>query len=179
MITIKHKSIKKIVLSALFLAIGMVLPLLTSQIKEIGDTLLPMHIPVLLCGVLCGAPYGMAVGITLPFLRSVTFGMPPIYPNAVWMALELATYGLTIGIIYKRLKIARIARIYISLISAMIAGRIIYGLTKWILMGIAGKTFTFALFISGAFIDSLPGIIIQLIAIPLLINLTNKKWVIK
>ena len=84
----------------MFLAIGMVLPTLTMQIKEIGDTLLPMHLPVLLCGLICGPWYGLVIGFMLPFLRSVIFGMPPIYPNAVWMALELAAYGAVIGLVY-------------------------------------------------------------------------------
>ncbi|MBQ2863785.1 MAG: ECF transporter S component, partial [Clostridia bacterium] len=73
----KKTKTQKIILSAMFLALGMTLPLLTSQIKEIGDTLLPMHLPVLLCGAICGWSYGGAVGLALPFLRSVTFGMPP------------------------------------------------------------------------------------------------------
>ncbi len=166
---------KKLVMTALFLTIGMVLPMLTSQIKEIGDTLLPMHIPVLLCGIICGAGYGAGVGMILPFLRSVTFGMPPLYPNAVWMALELCTYGAVIGSVYKRIKRDGLARIYISLVSAMICGRIVWGLTKWLLLGIAGKSFTLALFISGGFVDALPGIIIQLIIIPIIVNILEKK----
>lgn len=97
----KHK-IQKLVFAALCLSLGMTLPLLTSQMKEIGDTLLPMHLPVMLCGLMCGYQYGFVVGCCLPFFRSLVFGMPPIYPNAVWMALELATYGLTIGFIYNK-----------------------------------------------------------------------------
>lgn len=77
---------KKTVLSAVFLALGIGLPFLTGQIKEIGDTLLPMHLPVMLCGLVCGAKFGFAVGLILPFLRSVLTGMPPVYPNAVYMA---------------------------------------------------------------------------------------------
>ena len=92
-----NSTTKRTVLSAMFLALGMILPLLTMQIKEIGDTLLPMHIPVMLCGLICGYNYGFVVGLILPFLRSVIWGMPPIYPNAVWMALELCTYGFVIG----------------------------------------------------------------------------------
>lgn len=166
----KKTKTQKIILSAMFLALGMTLPLLTSQIKEIGDTLLPMHLPVLLCGAICGWSYGGAVGLALPFLRSVTFGMPPIYPNAVWMALELATYGLVIGAIYRKAKKKSIAKIYIALVSAMIAGRIVWGVSKWLLLGMAGKAFTLSTFIAGGFIDALPGIIIQLILIPIIIK---------
>ena len=115
----RNNSVKKMILSAVFLALGMVLPLLTGQIKEIGDSLLPMHLPVMLCGLLCGWQYGGFIGLVLPFLRSVTFGMPPIYPQAVWMALELCAYGTVIGLMYLLLKRKNILSIYISLITAM------------------------------------------------------------
>lgn len=171
----KKEKIQNLALAAMFLCIGLVLPLLTSQIKEIGDTLLPMHIPVLLCGLICGAEYGFIVGLVMPFLRSLLFGMPPIYPNAVWMALELATYGLVIGLLYPHLKHKKVIGIYVSLVSAMLAGRIIWGISKVILLGIQGKTWTFSLFIIGGFVDAFPGIILQLILIPGIMGLI-KKW---
>ncbi|MBQ1258575.1 MAG: ECF transporter S component, partial [Clostridia bacterium] len=77
-----RSNILKLTLSAMFMAIGLVLPLLTGQIKTIGNMLLPMHIPVMLCGLICGWYYGAAVGFILPILRSVTFGMPELYPSA-------------------------------------------------------------------------------------------------
>ena len=101
--------------------------------------------------------------------------MPPIYPNALWMATELATYGLVIGLIYSLFKNKNLKSIYISLISAMLSGRIVWGIAKTILMGIGGKSFTFALFITGGFIDALPGIILQLILIPLIMKIIIKK----
>ena len=119
------KTVKKMVLSALFLGVGLVLPLLTGQIKEIGDSLLPMHLPVMLCGLICGYKYGALIGLVMPFLRSVIFGMPPIYPNAVWMALELATYGLVIGLVYMTRKSDKLLWVYTALISAMLSGRIV------------------------------------------------------
>ena len=80
------KNNKKLVLSALFLAIALVLPFLTGQIPEIGSMLCPMHIPVLLCGFFCGWQYGLAVGFVAPLLRSFLFGVPYLYPMAVSMA---------------------------------------------------------------------------------------------
>ncbi len=171
----KKTNIKRIVLSAMFLSIGFVLPMLTGQLKEIGDSILPMHIPVMLCGVICGGNYGLIVGLLLPFLRSAFFGMPPIFPNAVWMALELATYGFVIGFIYSRFKSKNIASIYISLITAMLTGRIVWGISKAILLGVQGKGFGFSMFIAGGFIDAVPGIILQLILIPVIIEVLNKK----
>ena len=174
------KNLKKLTLAAMFLAIGIVLPLFTMQIKEIGDTLLPMHIPVLLCGILCGGQYGFAVGLMLPFVRSFLFSMPPFYPNAVWMAAELATYGLVVGVLYNKLKIKEIARTYVSLLTAMLAGRIVWGIAKTLLLFGTAKAFTFAAFITGGFIDALPGIILQLLLIPIIVKIVdggNKKMI--
>ena len=171
----QHKSKwHRAVLAALFLAVGLVLPLLTAQIKEIGDTLLPMHLPVLLCGLLCGPYYGMTVGALLPFLRSVTFGMPPLYPNAVWMALELATYGLVIGLVYVRLGKRHTGDVYVSLLTAMVVGRVVWGVAKTLLLGFAGKGFTLQMFIAGGVLDALPGIVLQLVLIPVLMAVARK-----
>lgn len=162
---------KKLVLSAVFLAVGAVLPLFTAQIKEIGDSLLLMHIPIMFCGVLCGARYGLTVGFILPFFRSVCFGMPPLFPNAVWMAMELATYGFVIGILYSVFKDKNILSLYFCLISSMVCGRIVWGISKLVLLSLNSKAFTFEMFLAGAFIDALPGIILQLILIPPVIKI--------
>ena len=173
------KKINKIALASMFLSIGFILPLFTSQIKEIGDTLLPMHIPVMFCGLICGANYGLIVGLILPFLRSVVFSMPPIYPNAVWMALELATYGFVIGLLYSHIRDKGLKSVYISLLSAMLIGRIVWGISKALLLGLGGKSFPFALFISGGFIDAIPGILLQLILIPTIMQIIKRKGATK
>lgn len=162
------------VLAAVLMAIGMVLPLLTAQIKEIGDTLLPMHIPVLLCGLLCGPVYGGAVGMMLPFLRSISFGMPPLYPNAVWMAFELATYGLVIGLIWRMRREHRMGWVYFSLVIAMVAGRCVWGITKATLLGLKGAPFTMEMFLGGAILDAIPGILLQLVLIPFIMELVRR-----
>lgn len=168
------KELKKLIYASLFLALGMVLPLLTAQVKEIGDSLLPMHLAVMLCGLVSGAGYGAAVGFIMPFLRSVTFGMPPIYPNAVWMAFELATYGFVIGFLYSKFGKKKLGWLYFSLVSAMLAGRVVWGIVKTLLLMSAGKAFTFETFIVGGFVDALPGIILQLILIPIIMTIINK-----
>ncbi|MBE6789554.1 MAG: ECF transporter S component [Ruminococcaceae bacterium] len=167
----QNTSLKKLILAALFLAIGAVLPLFTAQIKEIGDTLLPMHIPVMLCSLICGFKYGLSVGFILPFLRSLVFGMPPVYPNAVWMAFELAAYGFFLGFLYSRFKKQGIGQLYFSLISAQLLGRVVWAAAKAVLMGVAGKSFTFEAFLMGGFVDAFPGIILQLVLIPLIMSL--------
>lgn len=82
-----------LVLSALFLAIGFVLPFLTGQIPEVGSMLLPLHLPALICGFVCGWPWGLLVGFVLPIARSLLLGMPPLVPTALAMAFEMAGYG--------------------------------------------------------------------------------------
>ena len=166
-------STRKTIVAAMFLSLGIVLPFFTGQIKEIGDTLLPMHFPVMLCGLICGGKYGFAVGMILPVLRSLTVGMPPIYPNAVWMSVELATYGLVIGFLYFNYNKKQVWWLYCCLIISMICGRIAWGITKAVLLGFAGKALTFEAFIMGGIIDSFPGIILQLILIPLIIKLED------
>lgn len=170
----KRKHVVNLCLAALFLSVGIVLPLLTMNIKEIGDSLLPMHLPVMLCGIICNKKYGFAVGLTLPFMRSLIFSMPPLYPNAVWMAAELCAYGFIIGFVYELCKKKNLFTIYLSLISAMLGGRIIWGISKLLLLGLKGKAFTITAFITGGFIDAIPGIILQLILIPIIVVIIEK-----
>lgn len=170
----KMKSTQKLVLSALFFALGMVLPLLTGQIKEIGDSLLPMHLVVMLCGAICGWNYGLLIGMILPFFRSVFFGMPPLYPNAIWMALELATYGFVIGALYGRRKKYSVRYLFFCLICAMISGRIVWGVAKAILLGVANKPFGIKAFLVGGFLDAIPGLVLQFVLVPLILALIER-----
>ena len=131
----RNKKVMKIILSALFLALAYVLPFLTGQIPEIGSMLCPLHIPVLLCGFLCGWNWGLLVGIIAPLLRSVTLGMPPLFPTAVCMAFELAAYGAIAGWMHKKLPRKK-PYIYCSLLTAMLVGRLVLGRGNVCLHGI-------------------------------------------
>lgn len=166
----KNFSVKKLVLAGLFLALGLVMPFLTAQIPQIGSALLPMHLPVLLCGFVCGAPYGLIVGAIVPILRSVMFGMPPMMPTAFAMAFELAAYGAVTGLLHKLLfkKLKNIS-VYISLIGAMLAGRIVWGIVSFVIYSIMGNPFTWQIFAAGAFLNAIPGIILQIILVPILV----------
>ncbi len=110
----------------MFLALCMVLPLLTGQLKPIGKELCPMHLPVILCGFICGEWWGLAVGLVAPVLRSVIFGMPQFFPGAVAMSFELLTYGFVSGFLYRRLP-KKVFCTYIALICAMLSGRVVWG----------------------------------------------------
>ena len=156
-------STRKLTLSALFLALGLVLPLITGQIPQIGKMLLPMHIPVLLCGMVCGWPYGLAVGAVMPLLRGLLFGMPVLYPTGIGMAFELAAYGAVIGLLYAKLNKRGVAGVYMALVPAMLAGRAVWGVAQTVLLGLGGNGFTMQMFIAGAFATALPGIVLQLL----------------
>ncbi len=162
------KSTKKLVLAALFMALGLLLPFFTGQIPSIGNKLLPMHLPVLLCGFVCGWEYGLTIGFILPVFRSLLFGMPPMYPTAVAMSFELAVYGLVTGYLYTKLPKKNLSVIF-SLVTAMLCGRIIWGLVSVILYGLGGNSFAWKMFVAGAFFNAIPGIIIQLVIIPAII----------
>ena len=166
-------STKKLVVSALMLSMALVLPFFTGQIPEIGNMLLPMHLPVLLAGFIVGGPSAMMVGAVAPILRSVIWGMPPMFPKAIGMAFELAAYGFVSGMIYSKSK-KDTKSIFVSLIIAMLAGRVVWGVVSLALYGIMGNVFTIALFMTEAFINAVPGIIFQLIFIPLLVSALKK-----
>ena len=170
----KNSNIKNLALAAMFMALGLVLPFFTGQIPQIGKMLLPMHIPVLLCGLICGWKYGLAVGFVTPLLRSVIFGMPILYPMAIGMAFELMTYGFVIGFLYERSRWKCIFALYRCLIIAMLSGRIVWGIAQMVLLGVGQNGFTYQAFIAGAFLDAIPGIIIQLVLIPAVMVLLNK-----
>lgn len=166
---------KKLVYSAMCLTLCLVLPFLTGQIPEIGSMLLPMHIPVLLCGFLCGGGWGAAVGFCAPLLRFAIFSMPPM-PGCVSMAFELATYGLVVGLLHKKLG-KGMKGIYMSLICAMVAGRLVWGAAQMAIMGLNGGSFPFSAFVAGAFTSAIPGIVLQLVLIPVLVRALDKAGV--
>ena len=174
----KNSNLLKMTLSAFFLALAFVMPFLTGQIPEIGSMLCPLHIPVMLCGFICGAPWGPAVGFVAPLLRSLILGMPPLFPTAVCMAFELAAYGLVAGIMHKLLREKKIY-IYISLLVSMIAGRLVWGTAMFICMGINGDSFTFSAFLTGAVINAVPGIIVQIVLVPVVVMLLENNKTLK
>jgi riboflavin transporter FmnP len=163
--TPKSLQIKRLALSGLFLALGLLLPFLTGQIPQVGSRLSPMHIPVLLAGFLCGAPTALAVGFVTPLLRSLLFGMPPMMPTALAMAFELAAYGAAAGLISRALG-RKMPMVYLALVGAMLAGRIVWGVVSFILYAILGNPYTWQMFAAGAFVNAVPGIILHIVIIP-------------
>lgn len=162
------KAIHDLALSAMFLTLGLVLPFFTGQIPQVGNMLLPMHMPVLLCGLICGWRYGLAVGFITPLLRSMLFGMPYLFPKAAAMAFELAAYGALAGFLYGRARWKCILSLYRALLGAMVGGRVVWGCVMTVLMGLTGGSFPAGLFLAEAFFNAIPGILLQLLLIPAL-----------
>ena len=168
MMSSKHKNLRQLILAAMFLTLALALPFLTGQIPQVGSALCPMHIPVLLCGFFCGPWYALAVGLVAPLLRFALFGMPPLMPTGIAMCFELATYGFVSGLLYKLLPGKKVFT-YVTLIAAMLAGRIIWGIARVILAGLAQSEFAWTAFLSGAFVTAVPGIILRVLLIPVLV----------
>lgn len=168
----KSSNTRRLIYSGVCLALALVLPFLTGQIPQIGSMLSPMHIPVLLCGFLCGWSWGLAVGFISPILRYVLFHMPPM-PMGMAMAFELATYGAVSGILYKKFP-KKMSFTYITLIIAMISGRIVWGAARFVIAGLTSSTFPFSAFIAGAVTNAIPGIICHIVLIPLIVIALEK-----
>ena len=162
------------IIASLCMAIGLILPFLVGQVPIFTKALLPMHIPVLISGFILGPRYGIQVGFILPLLRSFLFSIPILYPSAIAMAFELATYGAVAGICYGKWQNQGWRGIYISLASALLSGRIIWGIAQWLLLGFSHQSFTLALFWLGAFAHAWPGIILQFVIIPPIVKLLQQ-----
>ena len=160
-----NNHLKKVIFAALCLALCIVLPFLTANNRMLGNILCLMHIPVLLCGFLCGPWWGLAVGAIAPILRSATIGMPPMYPTAAAMAFELAVYGLVSGLLYRALP-KKPWSIYIALIVAMLAGRIVSGAVQFAFLGLFHTKYSLETFLTASFVTPWPGILLQIALIP-------------
>ncbi|MGI5894332.1 MAG: ECF transporter S component [Candidatus Merdivicinus sp.] len=163
---------KKLILTGLFTALGILLPMLFHTIPNAGTIFLPMHIPVLLCGLVCGWYYGAACGILSPLLSSLITSMPPmaILPS---MLCELAVYGLLTGLIFALVHTGKLVLdLYIGLIGAMIGGRIVAGLLNALIFK-AGQ-YSLTIWTTASFVTALPGIVIQLILIPIIVTALYK-----
>lgn len=163
----------------MFLAIGQVLPFITGQIPQIGAMLLPMHFPIFLCAFFCGARWAALIGFICPLLRSVLFGMPVMFPTGIAMAFELLGYGLITGLVYRSGRRDSLLWIYASLLCGMLGGRIIWGIAQVILMSAGGaEAFTFQMFLARGFLNAIPGIIAQLILVPIIVKSLNRQTMI-
>lgn len=159
----------KLTYSALFLAFGVILPQVFHFFGGTGPVFLPMHIPVLLGGFFLGPVSGLILGILTPVFSSLLTGMPAI-PILYFMILELAAYGLFAGIFYRQLRLNR----FLALILAMGAGRLVLALGVFTLQAMLGLKLSPAQYLTGALTSGIPGMMIQLVFIPMVVNLLEK-----
>lgn len=174
----KQNSAQTMVTAAMMLALGYVLPFFTGQIPQIGQMLCPMHLPVLLCGFLCGWQYGALVGFFLPLLRCFLLGAPPFY-TAMAMAFELAAYGFLSGFLYARSRWQCVVALYRCLLAAMLGGRVVWAAARVLLSGVSGQAFTWQMFLSGAFLTAIPGIVLQLVLIPVVMVALDRAGLVR
>ena len=167
----KLTPVKKLVFTAVCAALCLVLPMAFHTVPNAGTIFLPMHIPVLLCGLICGWPYGGVCGLIGPLISSLVTGMPPaaMLPS---MMVECCAYGFTAGLLMKYVHTKRaVADLYISLVSAMVVGRAVAGFAKaWIFTpGIS----PFA-WVTTSLVTGIPGIVIQLLLMPMIVLALTK-----
>lgn len=168
----KMSNISKCAVTAVNIALCIVLPFALHAIPNAGSVLCPMHIPVLLCGLMCGWPYGLACGLIGPALSSLVTGMPPV-AMLPQMMLECAVYGFTAGLLFRLVQTKyRVLNLYISLVAAMLLGRLVAGAAAALLF--ARATMTFNIFFTSYFVVSLPGIVLQLLLIPAIVMALSK-----
>lgn len=173
----RKSGLYSLLVTAILLAVGIVLPFLTGNVQVLGQAISPLHIPVLICGLTCGWCWGMGLGIVLPLLRSVLFGMPPLVPVAIPMAFEMAAYGALCGLLYPMLskKMSKTCwAMLIAMVIAMLAGRLVGGAAKAVVMGIQGNTYTFPAFVTAYFVNTPVGAVIHLIVVPLVVTALEK-----
>jgi len=155
---------KKIISTAVCIAMCVVLPIALHAIPNVGSLISPMHVPVFICALVCGPFWGVVCGLVGPFLSSVITQMPPIayLPS---MLVELAVYGFACGIIMRYIKTGRLyADIYISLGVSMVLGRIAAGLVKAFIF--SAGSYSISVWVSSYVVGTLPGIIVHLILVP-------------
>ena len=173
----RKSGLYSLLVTAILLAVGIVLPFLTGNVQVLGQAISPLHIPVLICGLTCGWCWGMGLGIVLPLLRSVLFGMPPLVPVAIPMAFEMAAYGALCGLLYPMLskKMSKTCwAMLIAMVIAMLAGRLVGGAAKAVVMGIQGNAYTFPAFVTAYFVNTAVGAVIHLLVVPLVVTALEK-----
>lgn len=172
----KMSYVKKSIISAVCIALCVVLPMAFHSIKNAGSIFLPMHIPVLLCGLICGWPFGLLCGIAGPILSSLITGMPP-FAYLPSMMIELLAYGFISGLMMQIIHTKKIyVDLYTSLVAALIMGRLVAGVSKALIF--AAGNYSIALWTTSYFVTALPGIIIQLVLIPSIVFALEKARVI-
>lgn len=169
------RSVKRMTIAAVCIALCVVLPIAFHSIPDGGSVFLPMHIPVLICGLVCGWPFGFLTGLMGPLLSSVLTGMPPAAFLPAMM-VECAVYGMVSGLVLKGIRTKKLyLDLYIALVTAMIAGRVVSGIAKALIFS---PGMAMSAWVTASFITALPGIVIQLVLLPMVVVTLMKAKVV-
>lgn len=170
-----NKHLRNLTYTAVLWAAAFLLPFLTANDQALGNAVCPMHVPVLLCGIICGPVWGGVMGFCAPLLRSAVIGAPPFPLVALPMAFELLAYAVTAGVLYRLLK-NRLDYygIYVALLVAMVVGRVVLGVAKYFVMGFKELPFGIEGFITGSVLPAWPGVCLQFALIPPIIYALKK-----
>lgn len=168
--------VKRSIITAICIALCVVLPMAFHGIENAGSVICPMHIPVLLCGLVCGWPFGLLCGLAGPVMAMLLTGMPPL-AYLPPMLVELAVYGLVAGLLMQVIRTRHLyADLYLSLILAMLAGRVVAGTARALFF--AAGSYSMGLWIGSYFVTSLPGTVLQLVLIPSIVYALMKSRLI-
>ena len=163
----KMSYVKKSIITAVCIALAVVLPMAFHSIPDAGRVILPMHIPVLLCGLVCGGAFGLLSGIAGPLVSHLVTGMPPA-AYSPGMMIELAVYGLAAGFMMRLIRTGKVyVDLYISLVAALLAGRLAAGVCSAIIF--SAGSYSMTMWVTSYFITALPGLIIQILVLPSLV----------
>jgi hypothetical protein len=176
----KSNNVKKLTMSAMLLAIGIVLPMFTGP--QLGSILLPMHIPAILAGILVGSKRGLMVGMLIPILRSFLFGLPPLFPVGLAMAMELGTYALVAGLVYGKMRSLNMKRLYTAIVLSMLAGRVVFGIAMFVQLvglGMGSGVYSLGIWFASVFLSSWVGIWVHLVGLPVVVLALWRSGVIR
>lgn len=162
----KLSNVKKLVLASVCTALCVVLPMAFHTFPGGGNVFLPMHIPVLLCGLMCTWPYGLVCGLLGPALSCLLTQMPPVayLPS---MMVECAVYGCVAGAMMQLVHTKKVyLDLYISMTTAMVAGRVVAGIAKALIFAPGTPMFAW---VTTSLVEGVPGIAIQLALLPTIV----------
>ena len=161
-------SVKKLCLCALCIALCCVLPTAFHGLG-LGGALSPMHLPVLLCGLICGGWPGAVCGAVGPVLSSVITGMPGS-AQLIHMVPELLAYGLCAGLLMKLWRTGSLyADLYLALVPAMVLGRVVGGAVQALEYLGGTEGYSLAMWAGSYFVGTMPGAVLQLVVLPTLV----------
>ena len=173
---LRYTDVRSYIFTGVFVLLSVAVPLIFHQFHMAGATYLPMHIFVLITGLLFGWRAGLLVGLLTPLASYAVAGMPalPVLPQII---IELSAYGLVAGILREKFNL----RLTWSLLGAMVAGRLVLFLGVLVIYLIAGKVYSPLGLEANPFLvvwsvikQGWPGIGIQLASIPAVIWLVGK-----